>query len=48
MYGSPDNLGVAPRAMQEIFEIRASNPNKEFAVECYMVELYRDKVFPML
>lgn len=47
-YRNPDMWGIAPRAIQEIFTIKAQNPSKEFEIECYMVELYRDKYYDLL
>ncbi|KAJ9445143.1 Kinesin-like calmodulin-binding protein [Diplonema papillatum] len=44
--GSQDNPGVAPRAMQEVFNV-LEGVNVTYKVMCYMVELYNDKLFDL-
>ncbi|CAG9319665.1 unnamed protein product [Blepharisma stoltei] len=43
--GSPDNPGVTPRAVDELFRILNSMPSHySWEVKCYMVELYLDNL----
>ena len=46
--GSPDNPGVAPRSMSELFQIVEVMPLTTYSISCYMVELYNDKLNDLL
>lgn len=52
MIGDPSReeaWGIAPRSVQEIFNLRQlAGVNKDFELQCYMVELYRDKFYDLL
>jgi hypothetical protein len=49
--GSPDNLGIVPRSFMEMFNIKHKlEKDNHFTVkfDCYMVELYLDKLLDLL
>mmetsp|Transcript_29919 Transcript_29919/g.69186 ORF Transcript_29919/g.69186 Transcript_29919/m.69186 type:complete len:1476 (-) Transcript_29919:369-4796(-) len=49
MYGPPQDPGVAPRAMQELYAIREREAGSlEIVVTCYMLELYNDQLVDLL
>ena len=40
--GAPEDLGLTPRAVKELFRALNRDKNKfSFAVHCYMLELYQ-------
>lgn len=43
-----DEMGVIPRAIDDICEMIASMPDHEFTVECSFVELYQEKLYDLL
>jgi hypothetical protein len=46
---SPQNYGIAPRAIHELFHIAKLNSTKlDFKIQCYMVELYNDNLVDLL
>eukprot|EP00743_Colponemidia_sp_Colp-15_P007120 GILK01007681.1.p1 GENE.GILK01007681.1~~GILK01007681.1.p1 ORF type:complete len:1501 (+),score=449.51 GILK01007681.1:100-4602(+) len=45
--GNHDNPGITPRAIHEIFNI-LSNPNFEWTVSCYMLELYLEVLVDLM
>ncbi|GAQ87147.1 Myosin-related protein [Klebsormidium nitens] len=49
IYGTPENPGLTPRAMRELFEIMQRDGNKySFALKVYMLELYQDNLQDLL
>eukprot|EP00742_Colponemidia_sp_Colp-10_P004447 GILJ01004747.1.p1 GENE.GILJ01004747.1~~GILJ01004747.1.p1 ORF type:complete len:1501 (-),score=367.80 GILJ01004747.1:144-4646(-) len=45
--GNHENPGITPRAIHEIFNI-LSNPNFEWSVSCYMLELYLEVLVDLM
>lgn len=42
IYGTPENPGLTPRAMRELFDIMQRDGNKySFTLKIYMLELYQ-------
>ncbi|KAH9307932.1 hypothetical protein KI387_035843, partial [Taxus chinensis] len=49
IYGSEDNPGLTPRAMQELFAIMERDSKKfSFSIKVYMLELYLDALVDLL
>ena len=49
MQGEPGNLGITPRAINELFVLLEQLPGHlSFKVSCYMVELYMDNLIDLL
>ena len=49
--GDSDNMGIVPRAFMSMFQIRSRmevDNQFEVSFECYMVELYLDKLHDLL
>lgn len=47
--GTPNDLGLTPRAVKELFKALKRDSNKfSFAVHCYMMELYQDNLVDLL
>lgn len=44
----PEQLGITPRALQELFARAASDTQHSYYVACSYVQLYRDQVYDLL
>ena len=46
--GAPDQPGIVPRAISDIYALMEENKNKfTFSVSCYMLELYNDQIIDL-
>ncbi|XP_056422294.1 centromere-associated protein E isoform X2 [Hyla sarda] len=48
MMGSPDNLGIIPQAVQEVFRIIQEIPSREFLLRVSYMEIYNETVTDLL
>ncbi|XP_063774231.1 centromere-associated protein E isoform X2 [Pseudophryne corroboree] len=48
MMGTPDNLGIIPRAVQEVFHIIQEAPDREFLLRVSYMEIYNETVTDLL
>ncbi|XP_075057044.1 centromere-associated protein E isoform X2 [Mixophyes fleayi] len=48
MMGSPNNLGIIPQAVQEVFQIIQEIPNREFLLRVSYMEIYNETVTDLL
>lgn len=46
--GTPDNPGLTPRSIVEMFDILKSMTNFSIKLSCYMVELYLNSLHDLL
>eukprot|EP00754_Rhynchopus_humris_P007003 Rhum_TRINITY_DN13298_c0_g1::Rhum_TRINITY_DN13298_c0_g1_i1::g.58739::m.58739 len=46
--GDDSNPGVAPRAMAELAQLVSDMPLTTYTLQCFMVELYNDKLYDLL
>lgn len=48
MTGPEDNIGIAPRAFNLLYDIIKTNSNNTYMISMYMVELYNDTLKDLL
>lgn len=51
VHGTPENMGIVPRSLMEMFKIRQKlekDGHYQVKFECYMIEIYLDKLNDLL
>ena len=43
-----DDVGIMPRAVQQVFEIIAANTNREYTIRVSYVEIYKEELYDLL
>ena len=43
-----DDVGIMPRAVQQVFEVITANANREYSVRVSYVEIYKEELFDLL
>jgi len=43
-----DDMGIMPRAVQQVFEIMSANTNREYTVRVSYVEIYKEELYDLL
>ena len=43
-----DDMGIMPRAVQQLFEIMSANRNREYTIRVSYVEIYKEELYDLL
>ena len=48
MNQTDDDIGIMPRAVQQVFEVISANTNREYTVRVSYVEIYKEELYDLL
>jgi len=45
---SDNDMGIMPRAVQQVFEIMSANTNRDYTIHVSYVEIYKEELYDLL